>query len=245
MGKKRRAEETAAPTEPRQGKKAKSRDIRPVDMTDFELEEREQELSEKLRDARWQREKLRTEPPTANRIAWQREVTRCNNLVHRAESNYNEVKSELSRRRIAAPGGSVAAAAAAAAAAASNSHSSRGSHARAGHSSHSSQPAAHVQPPPAVPVVGHATGLEPHLSAVGHHHHAAAAAAHHLPTVPVTLGAPPPPLLPPGAASSTAAAAAALAGLGLPGLGLPVDPSTGALDASFWQSFQQNGALPS
>merc|ERR1719350_1901813 len=101
MGKKRRAEAEPeqADNQELQGKKARSRVIHPQELTDRELEDRERELHETLREARWAREKLRTEPPATNRITWQREVTRSNNAVHKAESLYNEARSELDRRR--------------------------------------------------------------------------------------------------------------------------------------------------
>merc|ERR1719512_613535 len=98
MGKKRRAEADPE-TEELQGKKARTRDVRPAELTERELEDRERALHEELRQARWAREKLRTEPPSSNRIQWQREVTRSNNAVHKAESLYNEARNELDRRR--------------------------------------------------------------------------------------------------------------------------------------------------
>merc|ERR1719188_2408994 len=103
MGKRRRADagqEQAVDEQETLSKKQKgSRAVHPSTLSDSELEDRERELHEALREARWSREKLRTEPPSTNRIAWQREVTRSNNVVHKAESLYNEARNELDRRR--------------------------------------------------------------------------------------------------------------------------------------------------
>mmetsp|Transcript_44054 Transcript_44054/g.126191 ORF Transcript_44054/g.126191 Transcript_44054/m.126191 type:complete len:132 (-) Transcript_44054:152-547(-) len=104
MGKKRRVEaedetQEQKGREEHKSKKGKHKETHPSSLTDRDLEDKERELHEALRQARWEREKLRTEPPAQNRIAWQRQVTSSNNVVHKAESLYNEARNELDRRR--------------------------------------------------------------------------------------------------------------------------------------------------
>ncbi|CAE8652243.1 unnamed protein product [Polarella glacialis] len=68
------------------------------DLKEDELEERSKAQAEELRKARFAQGQLRGEPPSSNRINWQREVTRMNNAVHRAEQAFNEVKREQEKR---------------------------------------------------------------------------------------------------------------------------------------------------
>mmetsp|Transcript_63208 Transcript_63208/g.135767 ORF Transcript_63208/g.135767 Transcript_63208/m.135767 type:complete len:111 (+) Transcript_63208:72-404(+) len=108
MGKKRRADavaeteeaaSTPGPGDEGGSKRAKSKATRVSDLREEDLEERERTLATELREARLQQGTLRGNPPTKNRINWQREVTRANNAVYRLEQNYNEVRRELDRRK--------------------------------------------------------------------------------------------------------------------------------------------------
>mmetsp|Transcript_131625 Transcript_131625/g.421079 ORF Transcript_131625/g.421079 Transcript_131625/m.421079 type:complete len:142 (+) Transcript_131625:102-527(+) len=103
MGKKRRVEaedetQEQKGREEHKSKKGKHKETHPSSLTDRDLEDKERELHEALRQARWEREKLRTEPPAQNRIAWQRQVTSSNNVVHKAESLYNEAPFRVPAR---------------------------------------------------------------------------------------------------------------------------------------------------
>ncbi|CAE8585218.1 unnamed protein product [Polarella glacialis] len=88
----------AAARDENPGKKSKKSAAHVQDLKEDELEERSKAQAEELRKARFAQGQLRGEPPSSNRINWQREVTRMNNAVHRAEQAFNEVKREQEKR---------------------------------------------------------------------------------------------------------------------------------------------------
>eukprot|EP00440_Ansanella_granifera_P065879 gb/GFBE01071449.1/.p1 GENE.gb/GFBE01071449.1/~~gb/GFBE01071449.1/.p1 ORF type:complete len:116 (+),score=24.38 gb/GFBE01071449.1/:1-348(+) len=112
MGKKRRRDDeeenpgeaphgAGAPRESVSKKSKKGRELHVSELNSEDLEDRERAAAEDLRKARANQAAMRSDPPqkSSNRINWQREVTRANNTVHRAEQSYNEVKREIERRR--------------------------------------------------------------------------------------------------------------------------------------------------
>mmetsp|Transcript_101272 Transcript_101272/g.292870 ORF Transcript_101272/g.292870 Transcript_101272/m.292870 type:complete len:108 (+) Transcript_101272:18-341(+) len=101
MGKKRKqagAQDQPADDE-RPGKKAKGKFAEPSSLSSDDLLDRQYKLQCELNEARFARERLRSEPPTQNRILWQREVTRQNCAVHKLESLLADVQREVTKRR--------------------------------------------------------------------------------------------------------------------------------------------------
>mmetsp|Transcript_27878 Transcript_27878/g.78890 ORF Transcript_27878/g.78890 Transcript_27878/m.78890 type:complete len:118 (-) Transcript_27878:89-442(-) len=116
MGKRRRqdaadaqgeAAEGDAPAAKKPGPSSASANPKPTKLeAEIEaLERQERVLSEDFRQKRWERERMRSGPPSTGRLIWQREITRANNAVSRAERAYTDVVRELERKRLEAGGG--------------------------------------------------------------------------------------------------------------------------------------------